>query len=80
MKKWVLGIILVLVIGAVVLIALRFFGGPEDTWVQEDNGTWTMHGDPEVKDFETCAQKYPVMESYPERCSMPDGPTFIKQY
>jgi hypothetical protein len=39
-----------------------------------------MHGNPAIKDFESCAKKYPVMESYPERCAIPGGPSFTKQY
>lgn len=34
-----------------------------------------------ITDFEDCANAgFPVMESYPERCSTPDGRSFVKQY
>lgn len=29
-----------------------------------------------IDTFEECAQKYPVMESYPEQCRTPDGRIF----
>ncbi len=31
-----------------------------------------------INDFETCARYYPVQESFPERCSTPDGRSFTK--
>lgn len=31
---------------------------------------------PEINDFESCAAKYPVRESYPEVCGTPGGKTF----
>lgn len=76
-KKLVIVFALLLVIGIVVLVMAR---GDEDTWVQDSNGTWVKHGNPAIQDFETCAAKYPVRETYPEQCAMPDGPTFTKQY
>lgn len=33
-----------------------------------------------INSFEECAMKYPVMESYPERCATPDGRSFTKEY
>lgn len=34
-----------------------------------------------ITDFEDRANaRFPVMESYPERCSTPDGRSFVKQY
>ena len=61
-------------------ILFLLFRGQEDTWVKDRNGNWIMHGNPEVKDFDSCANKYPVMESYPERCAIPNGPSFTKDY
>jgi len=75
--KWLwieLGIIIVL---AVVLVLVR---GEEDTWIKDKNGEWVKHGNPRIQDFESCAKKYPVQETYPERCSIPNGPTFTKEY
>lgn len=66
-----------LVIGIIVFVAAR---SNEDTWIKDSDGNWVMHGSPTVHDFESCAQKYPVMEIYPERCAIPEGPTFTKQY
>lgn len=57
-----------------------FVRGDEDSWVKDGNGNWVMHDNPTIKDFTSCAQKYPVMESYPERCAVPNGPTFTKKY
>ncbi len=68
---------LLLVIGIVVLIVAR---GDEDTWIKDGSGNWVMHGNPAINDFESCANKYPVMETYPERCQIPDGPSFTKIY
>ena len=35
---------------------------------------------PDINSFEECAAAgYPIMESYPERCAMPDGRTFVRQ-
>lgn len=31
-----------------------------------------------ITSFEECAKKYPVMESYPARCSVPNGPSFTQ--
>lgn len=33
-----------------------------------------------INNFSDCAAKYPVMESYPEKCRTPDGRIFTKQY
>lgn len=61
----------------VLLIVLR---GSEDVWVKDDSGNWIMHGNPTIQDFDSCAKKYPVRETYPEQCQIPDGPTFTKEY
>jgi len=66
-----------LVIGITVLIVARV---NEDTWIKDGSGNWVMHGNPAIQDFESCARKYPIMETYPERCQIPNGPTFVKQY
>lgn len=65
-----------LVVGIVVLIIAR---GDEDTWIKDASGNWVMHGNPAIHDFESCAAKYPVRETYPEQCVIPDGPTFTNQ-
>jgi hypothetical protein len=75
--KWLwigLGIIIGL---AVVFVAIR---GEEDTWIKDKNGNWVKHGNPAIQNFESCAKKYPVMETYPEQCRIPNGPTFTKEY
>jgi hypothetical protein len=33
-----------------------------------------------INSFEKCAEIYPVMESFPERCATPDGRSFTKEY
>lgn len=66
-----------LVVGIIVFIATR---GDEDAWIKDASGNWVMHGSPAVHDFESCAAKYPVRETYPEQCAIPNGPTFTKQY
>ncbi|MDD4931665.1 MAG: GerMN domain-containing protein [Candidatus Colwellbacteria bacterium] len=32
-----------------------------------------------ISDFDSCALKYPVMESYPRRCAVPGGKTFTEK-
>lgn len=76
-KKTIIIAGVILLVGITLLVFVR---GDEDTWIKDANGQWVMHGNPEVKDFESCAQKYMVMESYPERCAIPNGPTFTKEY
>lgn len=66
-----------LVIGIVVFIVAR---SNEDTWIKDSDGNWVKHGNPVIYDFDSCAKKYPVMEIYPEQCTIPNGPTFTKQY
>lgn len=67
----------VLILLGVIILLLR---GNEDGWIQDSEGKWVMHGNPAIYDFDSCAKKYPVRETYPEQCVMPDGPTFTKQY
>ncbi|MFA5197074.1 MAG: hypothetical protein WC437_01455 [Patescibacteria group bacterium] len=33
-----------------------------------------------ITNFETCSQKYPILQTYPEICKTPDGKSFTKQY
>lgn len=35
-------------------------------------------GDRNITDFESCAKKYPVMETYPAQCRTSDGRTFTE--
>jgi hypothetical protein len=35
--------------------------------------------DASINSFDDCAAKYPVMESYPERCMTSDGRSFTNQ-
>ena len=76
-KMWWIVIVVAIVLLAVAIVFLR---GDEDTWIKDSAGNWAKHGNPEIRDFESCAEKYPVQETYPERCSIPNGPTFTKQY
>ena len=74
-RYWAIAIVLIVV--GVLLLLLR---GDEDRWAQDSEGNWQKHGNPAIQDFEACAKKYPVMESYPEQCAIPNGPSFTKQY
>jgi hypothetical protein len=81
------GVIIVLAI----IAGIRFFSGPEDTWLCVNN-QWVKHGQPsaamptsgcgnalEIKDFNSCAAAgNPVMESYPRQCSA-NGQTFVEE-
>lgn len=75
-KKWLIAAIVLILLG-IVILALR---GEEDAWVKDSSGQWLKHGNPKIVDFESCAKKYPVRETYPEQCAMPNGPTFTKEY
>lgn len=79
MKKTYL-IITVFIVMAILSVVLILIRGNEDTWIKDDSGVWVKHGNPEVTDFDSCAKKYPVMETYPEQCAIPNGPSFTKQY
>lgn len=90
MKKiyFALGIIAIL---ALIILGLRFIlGGDEDTWLCQ-NGQWVKHGNPsapkpnescgrkEIVSFDECvAAGYPVLESYPSQCKIPNNKTFIE--
>ena len=80
MWRWFRWAVVAVGIITVIIIVLVFIRGDEDTWIKDSAGNWTMHGQPAIQDFESCAKKYPVQETYPERCSIPNGPTFTKQY
>lgn len=62
-----------------VLAIFMFLRGNEDTWIKDNSGNWVMHGSPAIRDFESCAKKYPVIETYPEQCRIPDGPSFTRK-
>ena len=75
--------IIIVIIAIVIIfftITILLTRKDEDTWVQDANGNWVKHGNPAIYDFESCAKKYPVRETYPEQCAMPNGPTFTKEY
>jgi len=74
--KWIIILAGVIIIFGAVLVFVR---GDEDTWIKDDSGNWVKHGNPAIADFDSCAKKYPVMETYPEQCRIPDGPTFTKE-
>ncbi len=74
-------LITMIVAGVLLIVAIVIFAmlrANEDTWIKDNNGEWVMHGNPTIKDFDSCAKKYPVVETFPEQCSIPDGPTFTK--
>lgn len=75
-KIYLIIILIIIIIG----IGLFFIRSDEDNWIKDNAGNWTMHGNPAIRDFESCAKKYPVRETYPEQCQIPNGPTFTKQY
>ena len=82
------GIFGVLLLIGVIILAIRFFSGPEDTWLCENN-QWVKHGNPSVEmpktgcgepkedkvvtNFLECeAAGFPVMKSYPRQCQGKD--------
>jgi uncharacterized protein (UPF0276 family) len=73
--KWSLVGLTVLMALGVLLLVLR---SNEDSWIKDSSGNWVKHGNPAIQDFDSCAQKYPVLLTYPEQCSIPNGPTFSK--
>ena len=78
MKNWQ-KIALTVAIVIVALGLLVLMRGNEDTWIKDSTGNWIKHGNPAIQDFNSCAAKYPVLLTYPEQCSLPNGPTFTKQ-
>lgn len=76
-KKLVIIAGVLIVLGIIFLVLLR---GDEDIWTKDSAGNWVMHGNPAIQSFEDCARKYPVMETYPEQCRVPNGPSFTKHY
>ncbi len=67
--SWVIiGVISLIIIAGV----LRFNFTNDDIYVQRENGDVVKYDDvaSEIKSFEDCANAgFPIMESYPERCS-----------
>ncbi len=74
-KSLLIPLYLLLIIAIIMIVVQR---SNEDTWVQDKNGNWVKHGNPTIQDFDSCAKKYPVIETYPEQCTIPNGPTFTK--
>lgn len=84
-------LMIALIIAAVVVSGvLVVFRGSENTWLCV-SGQWVKHGVPSAPmpdklcdgklatDFQSCADAgYPVLESYPQQCKLPDGQTFIE--
>lgn len=85
-RRWI-----ILAIILVVLLGLLFFlRGDEDTWLCV-NGQWVKHGNPasaqpatscgssKITSFDECAAAgYPILESYPRQCRMPEGENFVE--
>jgi len=65
MWRWFGWVLLGIVIVAIGISAYVFYG---------------RNSDKNIIDFESCAKKYPVMETYPEQCRTKDGRTFTKSY
>jgi len=88
-KFWLITVIFIVAL-AVVILALRFFSGDEDTWLCS-GGQWVKHGHPsapqpttgcgeEIKNFDDCvAAGNPIMEIYPEQCRSKDGRIFVRE-
>lgn len=92
MKKTILiGIILIIAVGAGLLTARLFLSNGEDVWICQNN-QWVKHGNPaspapvdgcgivkEIKNFEECIiAGYQILESYPSRCVTPEGKAFFE--
>lgn len=86
-RKFIFLIILFFILAGVA--ALIFLRGNEDTWLCQ-NGEWVKHGNPSslapaegcskaIGNFDECAAAgYPIMESYPRRCAVPNGGSFTE--
>jgi hypothetical protein len=57
-----------LVISIVIAVVLLIVG---TVW-------WNVTQIAAIDTFEECAQKYPVMDSFPEQCRTPDGRLYVK--
>jgi hypothetical protein len=77
MKPWVKWLLAIIILAIIVLL-VAILRGDEDTWIKDKSGQWVKHGNPSIQDFDSCAKKYPVMETSPEQCAIPNGPTFTK--
>lgn len=65
MDKTMKLIILLIAVVAVVLVGVLVTSGDDDT--------------AQITNYEECvAAGYPIMESYPEQCAVPDGPSFTR--
>ena len=58
-------VVIILVIGTICYVWIKKSGAPP-TVVSE------------IKTFEECAAKYPVLETYPRQCKTPDGRSFVE--
>jgi hypothetical protein len=64
MRRSLKWVLLIIVVLAVVSLAIFIWAGKNRSM--------------QITDFDSCAKKYPVMLTYPEQCSIPNGPTFTK--
>lgn len=63
----------------VLVIAVVGFGGWY-VWSQNNDDTQSNDTVTSISSYEECAAAgYPILESYPEQCSVPDGPTFTRE-
>lgn len=71
----VLTITLVIVMAVGGFVLWRVYDPSEDSSVTSSNTNQAT-----ISSYEECvAAGYPVMESYPEQCAVPDGETFVRQ-
>jgi hypothetical protein len=68
-----LQILITVIIAIIIIIAIIFAFGTKKT---EPNGN---HNLPSIASFDDCVNAgYPVMESYPRQCKVPDGQSFTE--
>ena len=70
----------------VVLLLIR---GGEDNWIKDSEGDWVRHGNPadipnqvleDIDSFDRCSKAgFPILETYPEQCKLPNGKSFTKK-
>ncbi len=83
MTKIILIIVGVILVAGIAILALRFWGGDEDTWLCQ-NGEWVRHGNPRAeKPIAPCGEVEPTLRDdmrvdYPKPNAIVASPLEIK--
>ncbi|MDX1765320.1 MAG: hypothetical protein R3313_00040 [Candidatus Saccharimonadales bacterium] len=78
-QPWLKIALVIMIIAGLIMAGLFYFTdlGETDTSSEDTSQADTA---PVIDSYEDCvAAGYPIMESYPEQCAVPDGPSFTRQ-